>query len=137
MKELNSVDYNKLVKAHISEAKRKFKRAKDLYDDSYYDEAAHNGYYSMFHAAKALLALKKVHARTHRGVISEIQRLYVKSDIMAQDLVSALSRDLQIRIRTDYDVMIEVSDDLANDVIVDAEVFLNEVDKIVEKHLQK
>lgn len=27
--------------------------------ESYYDEAAHNGYYSMFQAAKPLLALNK------------------------------------------------------------------------------
>ena len=50
---------------------------------------------------------------------------------MAQNLVSALSRDLQIRIRTDYDVMIEVSEDLANDVINDAEEFLKEVNTII------
>ncbi len=134
MKESHSVDYDKLVTSHLAEAKRKFKRAKDLYEDGYYDEAAHDGYYSMFHAAKALLALKKVQTKTHRRVISEIQRLYVKSDIIAQDLASALSRDLQIRIQTDYDVMIEISEDLATDVINDAEVFLNEVEKVISKN---
>ncbi|ODS42338.1 MAG: hypothetical protein MSIBF_03145 [Candidatus Altiarchaeales archaeon IMC4] len=86
----------------------------------------------VFHAAKALLALKKVQTRTHRGTISEIQRLYVESGIIAQDLVSALSRDLQIRIQTDYDVMIEISEDLADDVINDATVFLKEVENITK-----
>ncbi|ODS39006.1 MAG: hypothetical protein A7316_06445 [Candidatus Altiarchaeales archaeon WOR_SM1_86-2] len=133
MKESNSVDYEKLVNSHLTEAKRKLKRAKDLYEDCYYDEAAHDGYYSMLHAAKALLALKKVQVKTHRGVISEIQKLYVKSGIITQDLASALSRDLQIRMRVDYDIMIEISDDLANDVINDAEEFLKEVDKIIAK----
>ena len=33
--------------------------------EGYYDEAAHNGYYLMFHAAKPLLALKnRLHYRS-------------------------------------------------------------------------
>ena len=55
----------------------------------------------------------------------------MKSDITAQNLVSALSRNFRIRILTDYDVMIEVSEDLANDVINDAKEFLKEVDTII------
>ncbi len=56
----------------------------------------------------------------------------MESGIIAQDLVSALSRDLQIRIQTDYDVMIEISEDLADDVINDATVFLKEVENITK-----
>ncbi len=124
-------NYKKQVDAHLNEAKRKLERAERLYDDGYYDEAAHDGYYSMYHAAKALLALKESQPKTHRGVISEIQRLYVKSKILSQDLASALSRDLQIRIQTDYDTMIEISKELAKDVIEDAKNFLSAVEKIV------
>ncbi len=57
----------------------------------------------------------------------------MKSDILAQDLVSAFSRNLQIRIQTDYDTMIEISEDLAKDVIEDAKRFLVEVEKIIKK----
>ncbi len=123
----------KLIESHLNEAKRKLKRAEKLYSDSYYDEAAHDGYYSMYHAGKALLALKDTEPKTHRGVILELQRLYVKSDLLAQDLVSALSRNLQVRIQTDYDTMVEISEDLAKDVIDDAKRFLVEVEKIIKK----
>lgn len=124
-------EYKKLADAHLKEAKRKLERAEKLYGDSYYDEAAHNGYYSMYHAAKSLLALKKVQPKTHRGVILEIQRLYVKSKLLGQDLASSLSRGLQVRIQSDYDMMIGISNEVAKEVIDDAKIFLSEVEKLI------
>ncbi len=124
-------DYKKLANAHLKEAKRKLERAEKLYNDDYYDEAAHDAYYSMYHAAKVLLALKESQPKTHRGVISEIQNLYVKSRLLGQDLASSLSRGLQIRVQSDYDTMIEISNEVAKEVIDDAKKFLSEVERLI------
>ena len=119
-----------MADAYLEEAKRKLERAKRLYGDGYYDEAAHDGYYAMYHAAKSLLALKETQPKTHRGVISEIQELYVKSDLLSQDLASSLSRGLQVRIQSDYDTMIEISNEVAREIIDDAREFLSEVERL-------
>ncbi len=125
-------DYKKLADAHLEEARRKLGRAKRLYGDGYYDEGAHDGYYSMYHAAKSLLALKETQPKTHRGVISEIQELYVKSNLLSQDLASSLSRGLQVRIQSDYDTMIEISNEVAKEIIDDAGEFLSEVERLIK-----
>ncbi|MBN2517245.1 MAG: HEPN domain-containing protein [Candidatus Altiarchaeota archaeon] len=115
---------SEIAKSYFEEAKKKFKNAKSLLEDCYYDDAARNAYYSMFHAAKALLALKDVEPKTHHGVISELQRLYVNTKELDQPYASSLARDLQVRIRSDYGVLVDTTKEMAEESVKDAKAFI-------------
>ena len=43
-----------------------------------FSEAISEAYYAMFHAAKALLALRGIHPKTHAGVVSQFGLQFVK-----------------------------------------------------------
>jgi uncharacterized protein (UPF0332 family) len=47
--------------------RRDWKGLEDLLDDEYFEESARTSYYSMYHAAKALLVLRDSRPKTHRG----------------------------------------------------------------------
>ena len=59
-----------------------------------FSEAISEAYYAMFHAAKALLALRGIYPKTHAGVVSQfglqfvteglIEELYAKSLVKAE-----------------------------------------------------
>ena len=115
-----------IARPYLEEAAKKLEKAKRLLEDRYYDESARCAYYAMHHAAKALLALKGEEPRTHHGVISELQRLYVKTGEMGQSFASSLARDLQVRIRVDYEVMVAVTKEMAEDIVNDAKGFIKE-----------
>ena len=118
------------AKQHIEKSHSNLRAMKLMFDQDLFDWTIICGYYAMYHAAKSLLALKETQPKTHRGVISEIQELYVKSNLLSQDLASSLSRGLQVRIQSDYDTMIEVSNEIAKDIIDDAREFLSEVERL-------
>ena len=42
-----------------------------------FSEAISEAYYAMFHAAKALLALRGIHPKTHAGVVSQFGLQFV------------------------------------------------------------
>jgi hypothetical protein len=119
--------------AYLSEASKKLANSIKLLEDSYYDDAARNAYYAMFHAGKALLSLKGIEPKTHHGVISELQGVYVNEGKLKQNLVSALTRDLQVRIRCDYEVMVDVTKEMAEESVKDAREFLKESKDILTK----
>ncbi len=129
MKQSNS----EATASHLGEAEKKLGRAVNLLNDSYFDDAARNAHYSMYHASKALLTLKGVEPKTHHGVISEIQRLYVKPGELEQEYAASLARDLQVRIRTDYETMVEVTKEMAKESVNDAKEFLKKVKTIIEE----
>jgi hypothetical protein len=110
-----------IAKGYLDGAKKKLARAKSLVIDGYFDDAARNAYYSMFHAGKALLSLKDSEPKTHSGTINELQRLYVQEGELPQELISSMTRDLQVRIRSDYEVGIDTTKDISEEIIADAE----------------
>ena len=123
---------SEIAEAYLNEAVKKLEKSKKLLDDHYTDEAARAAYYSMYHAAKALLALENIEPKTHHGVISELQRLYVKTGKLDQSFASAMARDLQVRIRADYEIMVEVTKEMAEESVIDAKNLLNEAKRILK-----
>ncbi len=117
---------------HLDEAEKRLERARDLLDDEYFDESARTSYYSMYHGAKALLVLRDSRPKTHRGVVSELYLKYVKSGEFDDGIAGLLARDLQIRLRVDYDVMVDIGAETAKMAVIDAEKFLDEVKRVLK-----
>jgi uncharacterized protein (UPF0332 family) len=77
--------------------------ARLLRDAGDYESAVSRCYYAMFYAAEAALLARGVAAGSHKGVIAEFNRLYVKSGVVADDLGRALGQAFEKRQLGDYE----------------------------------
>ncbi len=116
----------------LEKAESKLNSAKVLFEKGIYDDAISRAYYSMFYAAKALLCLKNKHPRTHRGVVHQFGLEFVKSGVIEEYYAKALITAQERRERSDYDIYYKPSKEEAEDIIEDAEKFLEKA-KIVMK----
>ncbi len=80
----------------FSLARYRFKRAKAAYRDGVslfrkgsYESALNRFYYAAFYSARALLALKRLDASKHSGVISLFGQHFVKSGLIDKETARA------------------------------------------------
>jgi len=64
-------------KKYLERAYESLESAKILFENEKYNASISQTYYTMFYASKALLSLKKIYPKTHRGVISEFGLKFV------------------------------------------------------------
>ncbi|RLI77854.1 HEPN domain-containing protein, partial [Archaeoglobales archaeon] len=56
----------------------------------------------MLYASKALLGIKGIHPRTHRGVVSELGLKFVNEGFIEEIYGKILAKGMQMRERVDY-----------------------------------
>lgn len=86
-----------------------------------------SAYYAMYHSALALLHLEDTEPRTHRGVINEFTRLFVKGGSFPEEMAGDLSRVLAERLKNDYETGLSTSEETAHWALERAEAFVAEV----------
>ncbi len=89
----------------------------------------------MFHAARALLLMKDVIPRKHSGVVSMFGMHFVKEGVVDEIYGKALTKAFELRTKADYNVFYSPTKEEAEEVLEDAENFLNkakEVLKVIE-----
>ena len=64
---------------HMKKAASRLKSADLLYANGLYDEALGAAYYAVFHAVSAVLAVESYEYKSHKGVLSNFNRLYVQT----------------------------------------------------------
>ena len=119
------------ARERMAQADATLAEAEDLLEDGYAKPAIHAGYYAAFHAAMALLALEGVRPKTHKGVLIEIGRRYVAGGRLAEDAGAALEESLESRLKADYGVLTDVSDQEAAEVVLAARQFVEAARKLV------
>jgi uncharacterized protein (UPF0332 family) len=72
-------------------------------ENDHYKFAANRSYYCIFHAMRAILALDGFDAKRHSGVISEFQRLYIKSKLFPAGFSRVITGAFEVRGKCDYD----------------------------------
>ena len=89
----------------LQKAREDLDAAKLLFENESYRIANNRAYYSMFHAARAVLALDSFDSKKHSGVIAEFRRRYIKTGIFPQELSDMIGDAFTIRNASDYDDM--------------------------------
>jgi len=117
----------------IEKAESKLNSAKILFENGVYDDAVSRAYYCMYYAAKALLSLKDMHPRTHRGVLSQFGLEFVKTGVIEEYYAKAITTAQERRERADYDIYYNPSKEEAESIIEDAERFLDRIKKAVDE----
>ena len=115
----------------MERAEKKLRAANLLFENSMFSEAISEAYYAMFHAAKALLALRGVYPKTHAGVVSQFGLQFVTEGLIEELYAKILAKAEAKREKADYDIYFEPSEEEAEDIIEDAK---NEMMRCTKGH---
>ena len=108
--------------------------AQELLQLNRYKGAANRSYYAVFHAIRSVLALDGIDRRKHSGVISEFQRLYIKTGIFDKEFSDIIGDQFEHRTSSDYDDFYIISKSEAVELVMGAERFLDAVGLFLEQN---
>ncbi len=124
-----------MYEGYLKNEEYRLNAVKYLYNGGYYDDALSRAYYSMFYAAKALLSVKEIYPKAHKGVISKFGLEFVKKGLIEDTYGRALNHAKDRREVAEYDVEKKISKNETALIIEDAENFLERI-KIVINELK-
>jgi uncharacterized protein (UPF0332 family) len=117
----------KLVRKEIEGAESDLKTATKSLNDKDFKWATIQGYYSIFHAARALLYTKGFREKSHYALLIAIQELF--SNELEQSLIQGFENSMNLRQTADYGLA--SSKEGALDVMETAEKLLQRTKEIL------
>jgi len=124
---------SRLPKTDLVLAAETLSAAKYLLNGGYSNDAVSRAYYSMFYAARALLACRDLHPKGQLGLILQFGLEFVKKGIIEETYGRALSHAKERRETVDYNIEAEMTPEEAGIIIDDAERFLERVQKAFDE----
>lgn len=106
----------------LAEASSDLRSSETSFKEQNYKWAIIQSYYSMFHAARALILVRGYRERSHHCLIISLRSLYVAEGLLDANLLESLQ--LAKRLRENADYYGEFSKDAAAQLIEDAKKFL-------------
>ena len=119
-------------KEYLDQAEEEFEATNLLFDEGFYREAISRAYYSMFHAAQAILFIKKVYPKSHKGVIQKFGDEFVKPGLLERKTGQLLSQADSMRLKADYDVGVKIDKEECKRIIKNCEIFLSRVKELIK-----
>ena len=121
-----------LAMYRIRKAKEILIEANDNFDQRHYGLSINRSYYTMFTAARAILALKEVDSSKHSGVISLFNQHIVKGGLFPKEVSKFLPKAKDIREHADYGDFVEITEEDAQIQIRRATQFVEEAEKTTQ-----
>ena len=87
----------------LEQAKEELEDAELLFDKKRYKSANNRAYYAIFHAIKAVLALKPIDFKRHKDIQAYFNKNYVNTEIFPKSMGRRISKASQVREDSDYD----------------------------------
>jgi len=125
--------YKDLVKKYLLNAEEKLSVAEYLLNGEFYKDSISRSYYSMFFAAKALLATKEIYPESHKGVVLQFGLQFVKNGFIKEMYGRTFRIAKEQRESVDYGIDIVVHRTEAEENFKKADEFLKVVKKAIEK----
>ncbi len=123
----------KLAEGRLAIARERLKETQSLLRGGFFKGAVTRSYYASFAAMRALLALKRVDSKTHKGVLYLFHEHYVKTGLFPKDFAVFAGRAKNLRELADYDELAEVSADNARAEYAAAAKFVAAVEKFMKE----
>lgn len=123
-----------LAKYRIQKAIEDLQVAKYVLEKNFIKSSLSSSYYSVFHAARALLVFKKLDSKKHSGVIALFNKEYIKTGLIKEKAKDILTKAFYVRIESDYKDFYTASKSEAAEQINNAEYFLNEIVNFIQHH---
>jgi len=119
-----------MIDKEITSAEYDLSRSKESMQDKDYKWASVQAYYSMFHAAKALVLKKGYREKSHYCLIVAIRELYVKDGTMNEEFADTLELCMHLRHDADYGLIYDKES--AETAIRYAQNFLSTAKKLLK-----
>ena len=116
----------KFAEASLERADKALRSAKRLLEE-FPEDAVSRAYYAMFHAARAILHVKGIKAKTHGAVISMFGKEIAEKGIVDKELGRILNRAFDLRQKSDYEIDVEIKSGDVEEIVKDAERFIKMV----------
>jgi len=121
---------NKFADKELSVALSDLKEAQYLFDNKRYKYCTVAAYYSMFHAARALLYSRGYKERSHRCLVAAMEALFVKNGLLEMRDVRNLRNAMSLREDADYSN--EYSEAGAKESLIKAKEFIQKAQAILD-----
>ena len=106
-------------------------------DSKKFSQSINRSYYSMFHAARALLALETFDSKKHSGVISHFNQYYIKPGHIEAEYFKMLTIAFQVRNDCDYDDFYIATLEEAKNQYENAVRFIERIEKYIKTVLSE
>lgn len=121
------------IRDHLILAEECLEEAKNLLSNGFYRGAVSRAYYSMYHAARALLLTRNIAPRKHAGVLRMLGLEFVSEGYLEEVYAEAYKFAFDIRQKADYGIEFKIEKETAEEVVKNAEIFLQRIIKAVEE----
>lgn len=115
------------IQANLDRSNASLQASKLLKDAGLLDDSVSRAYYSVFHAASALLLSKGLTFSSHAGVLRSINLQFVKTGELDRSFGKEINWLAELRQVGDYGEIRHVEIEDVNRAIQQAEAFLNQV----------
>jgi len=119
-------------KEYLDQSEEELNASNLLYNKEFYRESVSRAYYSMFHATQALLLIKEIYPKSHKGVIQKFGEEFVKSGMLEKKMGYVLSQAETMRLKADYDVGMKISKEECEEILDNCEYFIGKVKEIIK-----
>jgi len=124
-------DIRKLIAYRLDQAAETLDVAKELCASGHYRDAVNRAYYAMFYCGLALLASKGLGASRHSGVLSLLNRYFVKTGKFPVEDGRHLREAFELRQGSDYREFVQITLEQVQDAVANAEAFLEHTRQVL------
>jgi len=125
-----------LLKAYLEKSKDKLQVAEELLRGGHFEDAVSRAYYSVFHAAQAVLLTEGLSADTHQGLVNLFGLHLVKTGKFEKKFGRYLANLKDDRETGDYEVYSAIDRETAEHAIQEAKEFLQAAESYLRLFLQ-
>jgi uncharacterized protein (UPF0332 family) len=97
-----------------------------LWKNDRYRACISRAYYAMYHATQALLSIKSLNTKTHKGVIQLFGQHFIKTGELPIELARALSDAYDLRQLSDYEETVLLTQQQAESILNSARSFIRQ-----------
>jgi uncharacterized protein (UPF0332 family) len=90
-------------------------------------------YYAVFYLAQALLLLKNIKTKTHKGILQQFSNAYIQTGELPENHIIIFRRVFQKRISADYDLNSHITKEEAESILMDTKEFLSSIKLIMNQ----
>ena len=123
----------KEISSLLQRSKRYLKSAELLLNEGDYESSVSRTYYAMFFCAEAVLLTKGLSFSSHKKVLSEFGKHFVKTGVFPKEMSKELSRAFEKRQLGDYEYTFVIKEDEAKDLLNSARRFV----EMIETYLKE
>jgi len=104
------MDSNLLIKLQTEKARRFLQEADDMILQNRWSLAANRFYYACYHIVHAAFITRGIATKTHDGTLTELGKHFILTGQLDKKYGRFFARMIQLRIKADYNSIVEVSE---------------------------